>query len=75
MNISSEVIKGFYGEKLDKIYGVKNSFYEYNPGKCVMTPQFTEIAQQISDFKVRKDDVWMISFPRAGKIINNVIFS
>ncbi|KAF2883128.1 hypothetical protein ILUMI_23045 [Ignelater luminosus] len=66
MSISSEVIKGFYGEKLDQVYGVKNSFYAYNPGKCVMPPQFAEIAQQISSFKVRKDDVWMISFPRAG---------
>lgn len=69
MSFTRKPLVGPYAEKLDQIFGVKNSFYEYNPGKFIMPPFFMEITQKILDADVREDDVWMISYPRTGKFL------
>lgn len=66
MSFTRTPLTGKYAKKLDEIFGVPNSFYEYNPGKFVMPPFFMEITQKILDSEVREDDVWLISYPRTG---------
>lgn len=55
-----------YKEKLEKVFNEENCLVEYNPGNFIMTPKLKDISQPILDFKVRKDDIWMLSFPRTG---------
>ena len=64
--ISYDFINDQLAENLDDIFGVKNSFIEVNPGKVLLPPKFKELGQQILDFKVRPDDIWLICYPRSG---------
>lgn len=70
MSFTHKELTGPYADKLDKIFGVPKSFYEYNPGKFLMPLCFSEITQKILDSEVREDDVWLVSYPRTG---NNLI--
>lgn len=38
------------------------------PSGTVMTGTFEASAQEILDLEVREDDIWVISFPKCGKI-------
>lgn len=53
-------------ERLDKGFGVKDAFLEFNPGHCVLPPWHVKIVQQILDAPVYEDDVWLLSYPRTG---------
>lgn len=71
MSFTCKPLSENYSKKLDKIFDVKDSFLQYNPGRFIMPPQYKNLAQQILDFEVREDDVWVISYPRTGKIFYN----
>lgn len=58
-----------YSEKLDKWFGGKDCLYEFNPGKFVMPPEYSSIAQDILEFDVRPDDTWLISYSRTGTFL------
>ncbi|KAI4460792.1 sulfotransferase sult [Holotrichia oblita] len=44
----------------------KDSLYEFNPGKFIMPLEYSFLLQDILNFEVRPDDVWLISFNRTG---------
>lgn len=41
--------------------------YQYNPGKFIAPKAYNNIAQDVFDFKILTDDVWVVSYPRTGK--------
>lgn len=48
---------------------IKGGYY-----KGVWLPEeYLKIADEIENFKIRDDDVWVCSFPRSGKFCNTVI--
>ncbi|EEB17322.1 conserved hypothetical protein [Pediculus humanus corporis] len=64
--ITYEKIEGEDGEKLDELFGIKDCLVEVNPGRVILPPDYKDIGERIMDLKVRKDDVWLISYPRTG---------
>ena len=34
--------------------------------ECMLTAKFAELAEKIYNFEVREDDIWLITFPKAG---------
>lgn len=56
-------------DRLDSFYNKNNSFVEVNPGNVVMPRIFRDIGDQVLNFDVRPDDVWMVSYPRTGNAI------
>ncbi|XP_031637530.1 sulfotransferase 1E1-like [Contarinia nasturtii] len=38
--------------------------YKFEP--CFLRTQFKELAYEFRSFKVRKDDIWILSFPKSG---------
>lgn len=59
--------RGPIGEKLDKFFRRENGFVDVNPGNVIMPRKYAEICEEIIESNVRKDDVWMISYPRTGE--------
>lgn len=62
-------------EKL-KQYFVKNEFdlfKVYKEGEtsgknvCVLTESFPKMANRIRNFEVKKDDAWVLTYPKCGK--------
>ena len=37
------------------------------PGGCVMGSNYGQHAKAIYDFKVRADDIWIVTMPKCGK--------
>ncbi|KAI4460791.1 sulfotransferase sult [Holotrichia oblita] len=66
MSFTYTPLERCYSEKLDKWFGKKDCFYEFNPGKFVMPLEYSLMARDILDLEVRPDDVWLISFSRTG---------
>jgi hypothetical protein len=42
------------------------------PGGFVLTPQYGEHAEELYNFHVRPDDIWVLSFPKSGESITRV---
>lgn len=59
-------LRGSIGARLDKFFQHENGFVEVSPGSVIMPRKYADICNEILDSKVRKDDVWMISYPRTG---------
>uniref|UniRef100_A0A182IP82 Sulfotransferase domain-containing protein n=1 Tax=Anopheles atroparvus TaxID=41427 RepID=A0A182IP82_ANOAO len=53
-------------EQLDRFFGRKDHFVEVNPGRVVMPRKFKDLGDSIRALPIRLDDVWLMSFPRAG---------
>ncbi|XP_028136794.1 sulfotransferase 1 family member D1-like [Diabrotica virgifera virgifera] len=64
--ITKKPLEGKCGEITDKHLGIKHALWEFNPGKCLLPAFFENYAPQILSAPVRKDDVWLISYPRTG---------
>lgn len=62
-------------DRLDSFYNKNNNFIEVNPGNVVMPRIYRDIGDQILNFEVRQDDIWMISYPRTGKTTNILCYS
>lgn len=54
------------GNSIDECFGAKNCLLQYGVGKCLLPPYYEAIAQDILDAEVRKDDVWVLSYPKTG---------
>lgn len=67
MNFTKKPLENKFGKITDKGLRVQNALYEFNPGKCLLPGFFDHYIQQIWDAPVRKDDVWLVSYPRTGK--------
>lgn len=57
-------------DRLDRFYNKTNKFIEVNPGNVIMPMNFRDLGDQIQNFEVHQDDMWMISYPRTGKTTN-----
>lgn len=71
--VTCSPLRGPLTEKLDKIFNKKNAFLEVNPGNVIMPRLYKDICYEILDSNVRKDDVWLISFPRTGKHLLHIL--
>jgi estrone sulfotransferase len=50
---------------LDRAFHIKNNFFDAGHG-CVLPQRYREISEQVRNFKVRSDDVFLCSYPRTG---------
>lgn len=66
--LTFKTVDGDVGARLDKMFGVKSSFLRVEPSHCLLPPQFVFLGPRIRDMTVYEDDVWMVSYPRTGKI-------
>ena len=46
---------------------VVNGMIQFQKTGLVFTPEFMQEAERIKNFRMRKDDVWVLSFPKSGK--------
>ncbi|XP_050070520.1 luciferin sulfotransferase [Anopheles maculipalpis] len=53
-------------ERLDAFFGRRDHFIEVNPGHVVMPKAFADLGDSIRALPIRPNDVWLMSFPRAG---------
>lgn len=52
-------------KSLDKAFHIPNNFIDAGNG-CVMPQKYRGISEQVRDFEIRADDVFMCSYPRTG---------
>lgn len=45
----------------------KDGLVKGDPGGFVLTPEYARNAEELRKFQPRKDDVWILSFPKCGK--------
>ncbi len=60
-------------ETLEKPFLKDFPFYEEGlvrgePGGFVLTPHYGENAEELYNFHVRPDDIWILSFPKSGEL-------
>ena len=53
-------------EKLDKFFLKKNGYIEVSPGNVVLPRKYSELAENAASMPVKKDDIWLVSYPRTG---------
>jgi len=68
MSVQYGKVEGPLRQKVENLFG--ENMLEVSPGNVLVPPKFLKIAQKIIDLQVRPDDVWIVSYPRTGKIIN-----
>ena len=68
MQIEITELKGEVCEKLEHYFKRKSAFIEVNPGNVILPAKFSEFGQNIIDLPVRKDDIWLVSYPRTGEM-------
>ena len=61
----SETLKTPFTDNFNFAEGLVRS----EPGGFVLTPEFGRHVDEFTNFKIRKDDVWVVTFPKCGKII------
>ncbi|XP_058812239.1 luciferin sulfotransferase [Topomyia yanbarensis] len=66
MKIEYRTLETELNERLDTFFCKKNSLIEVNPGGVLMPTKFQEIGEDILNLEIRKDDVWLLSYPRTG---------
>ena len=49
--------------------GYTTGLVESEPGKFIMTPSYGSNAEKLYRLPPRKDDVWLLTFPKCGKIV------
>lgn len=66
MNFEYNPLGDEFRERLEAFFGRRDHFIEVNPGRVVMPKAFADIGDSIRDLPIRSNDVWLMSFPRAG---------
>lgn len=67
MKVSFSPLINGPGYNLDKLFqNDEEVFVEVNPGGVVLPKKFCEMSESILTLPVRKDDVWILSYPRTG---------
>ncbi|XP_062704881.1 luciferin sulfotransferase-like [Aedes albopictus] len=66
MNIEYRKLDRDLQERLDGFFRTNNSLVEVHPGRVLMPSKFQEIGEDIKNFEIRSDDVWLHSYPRTG---------
>lgn len=69
MSYEVKKLTGHYANMLDKSFGVKDSLFEFGSSGCLLPLWHQSFAQRIIDAEVREDDVWLISYPKTGNIM------
>ena len=62
-------LEGALAERLDSMFGIPGCLVEVNPGRVLLPPKYIDLGQRIKDLDVRPDDVWVVSYPRTGKLM------
>lgn len=73
MHIHYKPVNGPNGDHLNTLFTKKMGFIEVNPGKCILPTKYSDIGERILNFKVKEDDIWLVSFPRTGKLFFFII--
>ena len=50
----------------DNFIGFDEGLAKCEPGGFVLTPEFCRHFHEFTGFKTRKDDIWVLSFPKCG---------
>lgn len=72
MELIYKTVDGQVGKKLDWMFGVKSSFMRVEPGHCLLPPNYVFLGTKIRDMEIRNDDIWMVSYPRTGRIAHKI---
>ncbi|CRL07158.1 CLUMA_CG020149, isoform A [Clunio marinus] len=65
MNELSDLPENRYTKILDRAFHIKNNFIDAGHG-CILPKRYRDISEQIKNFDIRTDDVFLCSFPRSG---------
>lgn len=57
------------GNSIDECFGAKNCLLQFGVGKCLLPPYYEGIAQRILEAEAKKDDTWVLSYPKTGEWI------
>jgi hypothetical protein len=58
------------------LYGIKTygeGLVRGEPGGFVLTPHYGENAEELYNFHIRPDDIWVLSFPKSGESITQLL--
>nr|CAI5870017.1 unnamed protein product [Callosobruchus analis] len=66
MRVSRHQLDDRFRSIYENQLGEGNSLWEFYPGKVVLPAFFENYAGRILDASVRKDDVWLVSYPKTG---------
>lgn len=68
--VKKYVILSFFNKNINimKMAGERTGFVQVGPQKWFFPSKYAKEAENIYNFPVRKDDVWIVTFPRSGKI-------
>ena len=64
-----------YMSFINKQHAYKRGFVRLMPYNQIMPKDYITHAKRIHDFDIRRDDVWISSFPKCGKRIFGFVFS
>lgn len=74
MKIEFKSLNQDLSDKLDRYFKVKNCFIEVYPGNVLLPAKYSEISDMISNLPIRKDDVYLVSYPRSGRVQCTLLF-
>ncbi|CAH1966046.1 unnamed protein product [Acanthoscelides obtectus] len=66
MRVSRHQLDDRYKAIYENQLGEGNSLWEFHPGKVVLPGFFENYVGRILDAPIRKDDVWLVSYPKTG---------
>lgn len=66
MKVSYTPLLDGCGYNLDKFFNKEDCFVQVQPGNVILPKKFCDIGDVILDLPVRKDDIWLVSYPRTG---------
>lgn len=69
LNVNFKVIpKTELADFKQRFFGYNDGLVSSEPGKFVMTPAYGRNAEKVYRFAPRSDDVWLVTFPKCGKL-------
>ncbi|XP_055586748.1 luciferin sulfotransferase [Uranotaenia lowii] len=66
MKLEYRKVQTVAAERLERFFHKTDAFVEVHPGSVIMPVRFQEIGEDILKLDIRKDDVWLLSYPRTG---------
>lgn len=75
MNVQFHPIAKSLTESFQKHFtGYVDGMVRGEPGELMMSPKYGVNAKKIYEMKPREDDVWLVTFPKCGKLLISISY-